>query len=167
MIRNLTTKQILIAVVVIIIVLWLLARIFGIGKRKPQMPIQQVAQPPMLQPVQRVTSPVGSEMPQQQTNPFVLYYFSAPGCGACTNFDPTWDQLVKRLGGVNGLSAQKIDVTKQENENLSFYYSITQTPTIILVTPDRNIEYNGDRNVDELYRFVLGNINQYSNNNQY
>ena len=47
-----------------------------------------------------------------------------------------------------------------KNENLAFYYNISAYPTIILVTPNRNIEYSGDRTVEDLQQFVIKHINE-------
>jgi len=175
MIQNFTAKQILLIILVIVLILWFLSWIFGWGKSNPQMPIQPVAQqpqmmaqPPMLQPGQMmqssqpITTPVG---PEQQNTPYTLYYFHSPRCSACQNFNHVWEQISNRLKRMNGIFIHKVDVTRPENENLTFYYNVSQLPTIILVTPDRNIEYNGDRSPEDLHKFIVSNINQY--NDQY
>jgi len=77
--------------------------------------------------------------------PYILYYFYSVHCPACTNFIPIWNDLVEKLGKVKNLTTRPVDVSKPENENLAFYYNISYTPTIILVTPNKTLEYSGNR----------------------
>nr|WBF70821.1 thioredoxin domain-containing protein [Megavirus caiporensis] len=96
-------------------------------------------------------------------DPFMLYYFHAPSCVHCRNFNPAWEMLRQRLEGSRGISTAKVDATKPENENLVFYYNVSAFPTIILITPDQNIEYNGNRTPDDLHNFVVAHINEHNN----
>ena len=72
-------------------------------------------------------------------------------------------EIVSKLKGINGISAQVIDITKPENDNLSFYYNVTLTPTVILKTPDKSIEYAGSGTSDDLHNFIIVALGEYSN----
>lgn len=81
-----------------------------------------------------------------------LYYFFTPSCPHCVRFTPIWDQLVKKLESKKNIELVKVDATK--DQNLAFYYNVTRLPTIILVTSEKPIVYNGDRSVENIYEFV-------------
>ena len=173
MIGNLTGKQILMIIVGVIVLLWLIQWLTSPKRRvvqtqtiksPQQVPSpQQVQQLQSPQPRQPVTTTVGLETAQPDT-PFVLYNFYSPNCGHCKNFTPAWNEVADKLKGITGISVRAIDASKPENENLAFYYNITGYPTVILVTPDKNIEYSGDRSANDLHQFVVTNINQYAQN---
>lgn len=202
MYKNWTGKQILIAVLVIILILWFIGRIMGVGttqtqtvksqvQQRPPVIVQPVVQPVVQQPVVQqpvAQAPVMTGLPgsdprtwspttnspsmarpgsdprtwsptsDSQNTPFTLYNFYSPKCPACRNFANNWDRSVDGLKKLGGLSIHAKDVTKPENENLAFYYNVTRLPTVILVTPDKNIEYNGDRSVEDLQNFVVSNM---------
>jgi thiol-disulfide isomerase/thioredoxin len=192
MIKNLTGQHILLIIIVIIIILWFISWLISRSSKSitttaAQDMLNQYQQAHQNQNSQIVgqTHPVntqlnkipntviaGPEVPhqhqqqqqqQQQETPFVLYYFYSPTCGYCKQFLPSWNTVVNKLKGLNEITPKTIDATKPENENLAFYYNITGYPTVILTTPDRDIEYTGNRTPDDLYKFVLSNIN--NNNN--
>lgn len=100
--------------------------------------------------------------PNSEMTPFTLYYFHDPKCGGCRKFTPIWNEISARLKSVPGISLRMIDNSKLENETLSFYYNIIRTPTIILVTPDKSIEYNGTRTADNIHQFIITNVQQYT-----
>jgi len=94
--------------------------------------------------------------------PFTLYNFYSPNCGASMNFIPIWNNLAKRLHNLGIIDVKAVDATLCQNENLAFYYNIKEYPTIILVTPNRNIEYSGNTaNSEDIYKFVLNVLNEY------
>lgn len=105
-------------------------------------------------------SPKHSPRHQVRKAPFTLYNFYSPMCGASMKFMPVWQEVAKRLKNINAIDIRTVDATKPQNETLTFYYNITSYPTIILVTPDRNIEYNGDYNAEDLYQFVIRIMNE-------
>ena len=189
---NLTGKQLLLIILAIIIMLWFINWLMNRGKgvklspqqmaaaataaaiRQQQQHMaagqqmtaqQQMAAQQML--AQQQPGVLGFDDQSKQEAPFILYYFHDPNCGACKNFSPVWNEVASKLTGINNLSIRTIHSTKPENENLSFYYNITGTPTVILVTPDRNIEYTGNRTADDLYNFVINNLKEYAQNPQY
>lgn len=185
MIGNLTGQQILLIIIVIIILLWLIYWFMNHSKNKttnvtnPSNTFNQTKHPNTQQTqiksyssqptnATQITSviPVGQIHEQIQT-PFVLYYFYSPTCGYCKQFWPAWHTVVNKLKDVKGISVKAIDATHPENENLAFYYNISGYPTVILTTPDRDIEYTGNRNSEDLYKFVVSNINDYTQRNEY
>ena len=83
---------------------------------------------------------------------FQLYYFYHPSCGHCKQFMPTWENFAKNYNGTGKIHT--IDATKSENENLRFYYNVNKYPTIILSTQNKNVEYNGNRTIEDLAKFV-------------
>lgn len=90
---------------------------------------------------------------------FRMYNFYHPSCGWCSKFMPDWKNLEKTHESED-LSMEAIDVTNPENENLVTYYNITAYPTIICETPNRTIEYSGDRNPAELSKFINNMMNE-------
>lgn len=86
---------------------------------------------------------------------FKLYYFYHPSCGYCIQFMPIWEK-VKQNYLDNNIST--VDTSKPENENLSFYYNVNKYPTIILSTKNKNIEYTGDRSLEDINRFIATHI---------
>lgn len=86
-----------------------------------------------------------------------LYYFYSPRCGHCQNFMSEWQRTEQKLSP--RLNLKKIDATQKENEDLTFYYNVDAFPTIILITPNKNIEYQGERNADAIEAFVVSNLN--------
>lgn len=85
---------------------------------------------------------------------FVLYNFYNPSCPCCQKFLPTWNILVQQIGKINVIEPKLVDVTNPENENLTFYYNVTEVPSIILVTPNNVVKYVGDRELENLTSFV-------------
>jgi thiol-disulfide isomerase/thioredoxin len=89
--------------------------------------------------------------------PYMFYYFSSPKCVHCKKFNPIWTQLEKRLEDINNIALKKINVNDPKNTELVDYYNIKSMPTLILVTPDKTIEYEGDRDLEYLYDFIVKN----------
>lgn len=163
MIENLTVQQFLLFILGIIILLWLIYWICSSSK-KNKVAIYQPYK--ILSHQQNVKS--SNQLPiQHQETPFILYYFYIPTCGFCKQFTPSWIEVVNKLKNLNIVTLRAIDATKPENETLAFYYNISHSPTVILVTPDKNIEYDGNRDPNDLYNFVVSNINEYSQNIQH
>lgn len=157
-----TTQQVLLIVLVVVIVL-LLFSWFSSGKNKNTGSVQNPIiippnygqRPPGLMGVPPIETLANISHPNKS---YILYYFYNPGCHFCKTFNPSWSELVERLKGYRDLETRAVDVTKPENENLAFYYNISKYPTIILVTPEKNIEYNGTRSTNDLHNFVLSNV---------
>lgn len=182
--RNLSWQHIVLIIIIIIIVFWLISWLFFPktipGTTGPYYQ-PQIIQPMTILPQNNSVAPQYSygvvsnnnmqntgntDMQTTANDPFVLYYFHSPGCGHCKNFNPAWELLQQKLNGSGGVSAKSIDTTKPENENLAFYYNVSAVPTIILITPDRNVEYSGNRSPDDLYNFVVAHLNDHNNRNR-
>ena len=185
MIKNLTGQQILLIITGIIVLLWLINWFFMDSKStktksatiqptvQPIQPIQPLVQ--YIKPSQHtqlihtqapntpIISPTGPEIPHQGAT-FTLYYFYSPACGYCKQFWPSWNAVANKLKEIHGIFTKTIDATKPENENLTFYYNITGYPTVILSTPEKDVEYTGNRTSDELYKFVIWHIDEYKTN---
>lgn len=167
--EKLSINKILLIIVAIIFVFWILILI---TKKPPAKPIQtHTQQQPTSQQQHTITQQ--HTIPQQPSQnivsdvdsnkPFTLYYFYNPNCPHCQTFNPAWKTVVNQLKNIKDLSIREINSLDKnpENENLSFYYNITGYPTIILVTPDKNMEYTGARKADDLYKYVIDNIREY------
>lgn len=162
--KNWTVTQIIAIILLILLVIWAIYRLFRGNTPKPlyqpnAVPLNQ------LNSQNNQTSNFSNPIESQDTTPFILYYFYSPGCPHCDNFSPAWEEVFSRLKNVKNLTIRKVDTSKPENENLAFYYNITGSPTVILVTPDKNIEYFGNRSAEDVYQFVTSNLAQYNGPN--
>ena len=169
---NLTWIQIILIILGIIILIWLINWLASYMKR--QELARRMTRGNNLQ--QRTMTPTSSHLsyPQQMTplnigdenvnqdSHFKLHYFYNPNCGPCKEFTPIWNEVVAKLKNVKGINVKAIDVTMPKNESFSFYYNVNNTPTVILVTPDRNIEYTGANDVNEFHDFIYNNIKEYT-----
>lgn len=165
---NISTQQVLLIVLVVVIIILLIAW-FSSNKNNNTASTQNpIFIPPNygqrpgglmgVPPIETLAN-VGQTPINNQTNkPYILYYFYNPGCRFCKSFNPSWSELVDRLKGYRDIETRAVDATNPDNENLAFYYNISKFPTIILVTPEKNIEYNGNRNTNDLHNFVLSNV---------
>ena len=154
MVKNLSIEKILLLVLAIVVIIVLLNWLFS----PTVQPFQPVLLPPM------PPSPNSFQVPDNFPNyldkqdlPFILYYFYNPNCPHCKRFTPAWNELSDGLQGNDKVAPRAVDSTNPENENLVFYYNITRFPTIILITPNKNIEYVGNRSVDDLQKFLSEN----------
>jgi thiol-disulfide isomerase/thioredoxin len=96
------------------------------------------------------------------TNPkYTMYNFYSPGCMYCQKFAPVWNQLQQELSGNQNIQFKKVDATDPSNERITFYYNINKYPTIIFTSSAKNIEYVGDRTIEDMKNF----IHKYSNDN--
>lgn len=91
-------------------------------------------------------------------NETILYYFYSPHCGYCKMFKPVWDKVSKDITHGHGVRTIAIDATDPANNDIAFYYNINAYPTIILVTPNKNYEYTGNRSYEDIERFVSNAI---------
>ena len=167
---NLNGKQLLLIILAIIILIWFVTWLMNRNKSTATTQ-QQLANPQrgLARNNQQNTTaqqPINAILSDQANRdaPFILYYFFNPNCGACKKFEPVWQQIVAEFKGVPGIATRAVDITdmtKPENESLSFYYNITQTPTIILATPTKHVEYSGNRSSEDITNFILTNLTDY------
>lgn len=82
----------------------------------------------------------------------VLVEFYAPWCGHCKQLSPIYDKLGESFKSNDKIVIAKIDATANELEHTK----ITSFPTIKLYAKGENkvIDYNGERNLDGLTKFV-------------
>lgn len=85
--------------------------------------------------------------------------FYAPWCGHCKRLAPTWDELAVKFAGSSSVKVAKVDCTKAQStcskENVDGY------PTIFLYKDgQRVVEYDGDRSLDNLVKFVNENAHK-------
>lgn len=95
-----------------------------------------------------------------QNSSFTVYYFYSPKCGWCQKFTPIWNDIVNNLNNNNNIKFLAINAENTNNENLMFYHNVNKFPSIIVVTPNKNIEYTGNRTYNDLYDFILKSINK-------
>jgi protein disulfide-isomerase-like protein len=90
-------------------------------------------------------------------NPTLLF-FHADWCGHCQRFMPIFDKFSKNING-GKLNIVKFDADKEKNYVKSF--GIQGFPSILLYEPNtkRFIDYNGDRTITDLVKFVNENAN--------
>lgn len=165
MFGNLTGSHVLL-IILIILLIWFLIQWYRKRFSKttgefvyPPVPTSPVLHlPPHVktQPMQPsiAYSPTIHMSDSTRNTPYTLYYFFNPSCGYCRQFDPVWRHLVNKYKNYQKLKFSAIDATKSENEHLAFYYNVNAYPTIILVTPDKNVEYEGNRTPEDLDNFI-------------
>tara|TARA_B100001175_G_scaffold54792_1_gene43800 strand:+ start:596 stop:1129 length:534 start_codon:yes stop_codon:yes gene_type:complete len=83
-----------------------------------------------------------------------LYY--ANWCGHCKNFKPTWEELKKSDKYENVVDFE--DVEGDEQPEVIQQEDIQGFPTIKLKTKSDTVEYNGDRTIEDLKRFLDENL---------
>lgn len=82
--------------------------------------------------------------------------FFAPWCGHCKRLAPTWDELNKKFIANDNVNILKVDCTLEASKQLCNEQEIEGFPTLYLYRDGRKItEYNGSRNLDDLYEYVL------------
>lgn len=181
MLTNLSITQIVAIIVVIIIIIWLGYRYIWkndnrstaiAGQNAP--PENQATNQSRNQMVSETASMTSmSSVPRVENgnasgqSPYTLYYFYSPQCGHCNNFKPNWDKVTEAVKSLKvttkteeeyGVNTKAVDASDNKNGNIIFYYNISALPTVILVTPSKTIEYTGDRDPEDLYKFVYSNL---------
>lgn len=156
----LTKKQIIAVVVIIIIILLLLWAYHNNNKKKIIIQNPQNVQLDRPQPI-ILNESMTNLNPDNIQTPLTFYYFYNNKCPYCTGFNPTWSELVKRLAPYqNIITPVPIDIQKPDN-HLVLYYNVKSTPTLILKTPNKVDEYNGNRNINDLYSYLMMYISPY------
>ena len=88
----------------------------------------------------------------------VMLLFYAPWCGHCKALHPKYEEVAKKLKEKNPkLLLAKIDATENEVENIN----ISGFPTVKFYPGNKKnkapIDYNGDRSVDDMIKFIKTN----------
>lgn len=78
--------------------------------------------------------------------------FFAPWCGHCKRMAPTWDELAVKYAG-SAVKVAKVDCTKAQS--LCGTEGVDGYPTVLIYVDGKRIEeYEGDRSLDNLVRFI-------------
>jgi thioredoxin-related protein len=97
------------------------------------------------------------------TNPkeFTLQYFYMETCGYCKEFNDTWKELEDILKLNPKVNTIKYDIRDEGvGTSAAELYNVRGAPTIILVDNKKKYyEYNGNRTVENITKFVESKIN--------
>lgn len=146
MTENLTTIQIICIILASIVILYLIYYFTN----KPMSQIQIQHQP---------QSHPQPQLQSQSQPEFTLFNFYSPTCPHSKQFNTTWAQLVNKLGSMPNLNLKAVDSSDPQNQNLAFYYNVTEVPTIILVGPTKNELYTGSRDLESIKGFLSKKMN--------
>lgn len=87
---------------------------------------------------------------------FSFVKFFAPWCGHCKRLAPTWEELGKKFFANNNVNIAKVDCTLDGSKQLCNEQEVVSFPALFLYRDGRKVfEYNGSRNLDDLYDFVI------------
>ncbi|KAK6629815.1 hypothetical protein RUM43_003635 [Polyplax serrata] len=82
--------------------------------------------------------------------------FFAPWCGHCKRLAPIWNELNKKIEGIPNVRLVKVDCTVDNSKELCNEQEVEGFPTLYLYkNGDKISEYNGSRNLEDLYEFLL------------
>ena len=81
-----------------------------------------------------------------------LYLFKAEWCGHCKSFKSDWEQLNKDPELSKKINMVTFDSDKNQTEIKKF--NVSGYPTIMLETNDKLVEYEGNRNVNNIKEFI-------------
>lgn len=154
---SLSTMHIVLIVIGIILLIWLVSYWFSKNNTNKQSDTVPLSGNNILS--SHGLSETMSNVEASEESPYTLYYFYDPNCPHCQQFESTWENVAGHVRNTS-TSTKALNVTDPKNENIVFYYNITHLPTIILVTPDKSIEYKGNRTFEDLLNFARQNINQ-------
>lgn len=85
---------------------------------------------------------------------FVKFY--APWCGHCQKMSPIWEELAIKLIGKQNVKIAKVDCTLPANKELCMNQQVEGFPTLYIYNNgEKVIEYNGNRQLSDMYEFVL------------
>jgi thiol-disulfide isomerase/thioredoxin len=84
---------------------------------------------------------------------FVLFH--TPNCGHCVRFMPTWNKFEKKMNGSN-INIVKINIQNEKYNNIVKKYQkyIEGYPTVLYIDKKIIKEYNGERTVESLVKFI-------------
>ncbi|XP_047349367.1 thioredoxin domain-containing protein 5 homolog [Vespa velutina] len=85
--------------------------------------------------------------------------FFAPWCGHCKRLAPTWEELGRKFFANENVHIAKVDCTLNTSKQLCYEQEVDGFPTLYLYRNGRKVsEYNGPRNLDDLYGFVMNHL---------
>jgi len=83
-----------------------------------------------------------------------LMLFKAEWCGHCKRFKDSWKALKSHLPEVDFVTYDA-----DYNENIMKQYGVQSFPTLMLKKSDEILEFNQERNIDNIIEFVKENLN--------
>ena len=85
--------------------------------------------------------------------------FFAPWCGHCKRLAPIWKDLGKKFLTNDNVNIVKVDCTLDVSKELCNEQEVDGFPTLYLYRDGLKVsEYNGARNLDEIYEFIMNYI---------
>jgi thioredoxin-like negative regulator of GroEL len=92
------------------------------------------------------------------SNDDILAYFYMESCPHCKDFDVVWKSLEKEVAAKKlPVKLVKYDIHAVENKSKVNQFNISGAPTVYFVGA-KNIEFTGERNVEELVKFISASI---------
>lgn len=149
-IMGLTSQQIVVIVIIVLVLVAIGAWLFS--KRTTKV-IFVTSKPAASPPVTEKFSGNPASREGKQGNNKLMYYFHNPRCHHCQRFNPVWDSIAQ-MDIPFGMRSVNTASQDQAEAELSSYYQIKGTPTLILSTPDGDYEYSGDRSAQSIIDFA-------------
>ncbi|KOC62772.1 Thioredoxin domain-containing protein 5 [Habropoda laboriosa] len=85
--------------------------------------------------------------------------FFAPWCGHCKRLAPIWKDLGKKFLTNDNVNIVNVDCTLNISRDLCNEQEVDGFPTLYLYRDGHKVsEYNGARNLDDLYEFVMNHV---------
>lgn len=83
-----------------------------------------------------------------------LMLFKAEWCGHCRRFKDSWEALKSHLPKVDFVTYDA-----DSNESIMKQYGVQSFPTLMLKKNNEILEFNQERNIDNIIEFVNENLN--------
>jgi len=99
---------------------------------------------------------------QPKKNEVIFAKFYAPWCGYCTQLQPTWSELTDKFNQqtVNNKKIKVVKVNCDDYPKIAEKYDVNGYPTIKMFTSSGEQDYNDERNLESMQKFLLKTCNQ-------
>lgn len=85
----------------------------------------------------------------------VLYYFYMEKCPHCNDFNPSWEEVSKKMKETDmKVSLKKVNLQDEANKELVDKFGVSGAPTIMFVNGEKSSEFNDERTSDAVLQFV-------------